>query len=266
MHRGLAWTLLLLVALWGESWAVPRLPEEALKMKVKGVALDPNNTPMVILEDAAGQQAFPIWIGLSEAQAIARVLENISTPRPMTHALLKNILTDLQVEVAYIVIHDLQNNTFYASIALQQGTKTSTIDARPSDAIVLALDTKAPIFVTKKVLGSVRTVNLAAPALSQHFVKKLGLHLQSLDISLAQAFHLTTPEGVLVSFVEAGSQAERHGIRRGDVITTVDGQQVKALPDLLEAFKHKTGGQVLVLQVTRDQQPMKLRLPFSVFE
>jgi bifunctional DNase/RNase len=264
IQYSLVWVLALLVGLClrGTSWATPNLVEDALEMKVKGVAMDPyGNTPMVILEDATGRQAFPIWIGLPEAQAIARTLENVATPRPMTHALLKNILTDLHVEVAHIVIHDLQSNTFYASIALRQGAKTLTVDARPSDAITLALDAKAPIFVSKKVLGSVRTVNLSPPSLEQHFAKKLGMHLQSLDTTLAQAFHLTTPEGVLVSFVEAGSQAERHGIRRGDVITKVDGQQVKDLPDLLEAVKHKTGGKESVLQVTRDQHPLKLRLP-----
>jgi bifunctional DNase/RNase len=262
---GRAWALSLLIGLclWGTSWAGPSLAEDALEMKVKGVAMDPyGNSPMVILEDASGRQAFPIWIGLPEAQAIIRTLENVATPRPMTHALLKNILTDLHVEVAHIIIHDLQSNTFYASIALRQGTKTLIIDARPSDAITLALDTKAPIFVTKKVLGSVRTVNLSPPSLTQHFAKKLGMHLQSLDTSLAQAFHLTAPEGVLVSFVEAGSQAERHGVRRGDVITKVDGQQVKDLADLLETVKHKTGGKESVLQITREQHSLKLRLPF----
>jgi bifunctional DNase/RNase len=259
--------MLIACCFWIASWAAPNLPEEALEMKVKGVAVDPHgNTPVVILEDATGRQAFPIWIGIPEAQAIARTMENVPTPRPMTHALLRNILSDLQVELAHIVIHDLQNNTFYASIALRQGGKQWTIDARPSDAIVLALDAKAPIFVAKKILGSVRTVSLSAPSLSQHVAKKLGVHLQNLDLTLAQAFQLANPEGVLVSFVETGSQAEQHGLRRGDVITTLDGQRVKDLPAFLEACKHKAVGQEFVLQVTRDQHSLKLRLPFSTLD
>jgi hypothetical protein len=242
------------------SVAAQNLPDNLLEMKVKGVALDPQGqTPVVVLEDAQGHQAFPIWVGVPEAQAIARTLEGVLTPRPMTHALLKNILTDLQVEVVRIIINDLRRDTFYASIALRQGANTLTIDARPSDAIALALDVKAPIFVTQKVLGSVRTVTLSASPL-QHSAKKLGMHLQNLDATLAALFRLANPDGVLVSFVEAGSPAERHGIHRGDVITDVDGKHVKSLQDLLGIFKDKKVGQDVVLHVTRDQHPLKLRL------
>jgi bifunctional DNase/RNase len=259
--------LVLLLALLEASAAAQSLLDEMLEMKVKGVTIDPHgNTPIVILEDAEGHQAFPIWIGVPEAQAIARALEGALTPRPMTHALLQNMLTDLQVEVARIVIHDLQSNTFYASIFLRQGPKTLTVDARPSDAIAVALGAKAPIFVTKKVLGSVRTVALSASSLAPQAAKKLGMHLQSLDATLAQAFRLANPQGVLISFVETGSQAERQGLRRGDVITDVDGQQIKNLQEFLDIFRHKKTGQELVLQVTREQHPLKIRLPFSALE
>ena len=260
--RSLAGVVALLATLWVTSGGTPSPFEDALEVHVKGVAVDPyGNTPMVILEDAAGHQAFPIWIGVPEAQAIARVLENVATPRPMTHALLKNILADLHVEVVRMVIHDLQGNTFYAMIALRQETKTWTIDARPSDAIILALETKAPIFVTKKVLGAVRTVTLSTPSPTPLVAKKLGMHLQSLNAALAQAFRMPTSEGVLVAFVEAGSQAEHYGVQRGDVITTLDNQQVKALPDLLEGLRQKTGKQECVFQVTRSQHALRLRLP-----
>lgn len=266
-HTSLWLMLLLSLSLCWASLATQNLPEDLLEMKVKGVAMDPyGQTPVVVLEDAQGQQAFPIWVGVPEAQAIARVLEGVLTPRPMTHALLKNILTDLQVEVVRIIITDLRSNTFYAAIALRQGPKTLTIDARPSDAIALALDVKAPIFVAKKVLGSVRTVTLAMPTGPQHSAKKLGMHLQNLDAELAGLFRLANPDGVLVSFVEAGSQAERYGIRRGDVITDLDGKQVKNLQDLLEMFKDKKVGQDIVLHVTRDQQPLRLRLALSSLE
>jgi hypothetical protein len=262
------WLLLLLsLCLCRVGAATQHLPEDVLEMKVKGVAIDPQGqTPVVVLEDAQGQQAFPIWVGVPEAQAIARVLEGVLTPRPMTHALLKNILADLQVDVVRIIITELRNNTFYAAIALRQGPKTLTIDARPSDALALALDVKAPIFVAKKVLGSVRTINLSAPPAPQHSAKKLGMHLQNLDAELASLFRLANSEGVLVSFVDAGSQAERHGIRRGDVITDLDGKHVKNLQDLLDMFKDKQIGQDMVLHVTRDQQPLKLRLALSSLE
>jgi bifunctional DNase/RNase len=241
--------------------AAPPPSGDPLEMKVKGVAMDPSgNSPIVILEDLQGQHAFPIWIGLSEAQAIARALEDTPTPRPMTHSLLQNILSGLEAQILRILIHDLQSNTFYATIALRHGAKTVTIDARPSDAIALALGAKAPIYVAQKVLGAVRTVNLSPPSSPQRSSQQWGMHLQSLDPELAPFFHLANPEGVLISFVEVGSQAERHGLRRGDVITDVDGQPIKTLQDLLDILGRKKPGQPFVLLVTRDQRPLRIHL------
>lgn len=254
--------LLLFLTFFQTSSATQTPSEDILEMKVKGVAMDPHgNTPVVILEDLEGQQAFPIWIGLPEAQAIARALEETATPRPMTHTLFQNILNNLEVKVTRILINDLQSNTFYASIILRQGSKIFTIDARPSDALALALGAKAPIYVAKKVLGSVRTVNLSAASLPQHSSKQLGMHLQSLNPELAHFFHLANPEGVLISYVEGGSQAEQRGIRRGDVITDVDGQPIKNLQDLLEVLQRQKPGHEFILLVTRDQHPLRIRLP-----
>ena len=261
-HRTLFWSIMLLSLLLSrESFALQGLQDDMLEVHVKGVTMDPyGNTPIVILEDAERHQAFPIWIGLSEAQAISRALDGTPALRPMTHVLLQNILRRLQVEVARITIHDLRRNTFYASIFLRQGLKTMTIDARPSDAIALALGVEAPIFVAKKVLGSVRTVTLSVTGRAPREAKKFGMHLQAIDGMLAGAFHLSDTKGVLVAFVEAGSQAEHHGIRRGDVITDVDGRQVNTLQDLVDIFKAKKIGQDLVLQVTREQQAQTIRM------
>jgi bifunctional DNase/RNase len=259
--------LLFFVASLQTSSATPSPSDDFLEMKVKGVALDPyGNTPIVILEDLQGQHAFPIWIGLPEAQAIARVLEGTPTPRPMTHALLQNILGGLEVEITRILINDLQSNTFYASIALRYGSRALTVDARPSDAIALALGSKAPIYVAKKVLGAVRTVNLSGNVSPQRSTKHLGMHLQSLDPELAHLFHLANPEGVLISFVETGSHAEQRGLRRGDVITSINGQSIKTLQDLLDILQHKNPGQEFVLLVTRDQRPLRIHLPFAATE
>jgi hypothetical protein len=251
----------------GGGLATQGMSDDILEMKVKGVTMDPfGNAPIVVLEDIAGHQAFPIWIGLPEAQAIVRALEGIPSPRPMTHTLLQNILNDLHVKVARIVINDLRSNTFYASIFLLRGSDTVIVDARPSDAIALALGVKAPIFVTKKVLGSIRTVPLSVPSSSRSTTKKFGMHLQSLDDALAEAFHLLTTEGVLVAFVEAGSQAERYGIRRGDVITNVDGRHISNLQELLEIFDTKEVGEDVVLQVVRERQARTIRMSLATHE
>ncbi len=240
------------------------LDEDLLEMKVKGVTIDPQgNTPVVILEEPHGRRAFPIWIGLSEARAIALEMEGVSTPRPLTYALLSNILTDLNVKIVRIIITAIQDNTFYATLLLRQGSKTLTIDARPSDAIALALHVKAPVFVTKKLLDGVRTVTLQEPAASSFSTQTLGLHIQSLDTTLASFFHLATADGVLVSAVEAGSQAERHGMRRGDVITSVDGKPIKDIQDFLATCKGKKVGQEILFQVIRDRSPLMIRLLLS---
>ena len=150
---------------------------------------------MVILEEQQGHRAFPIWIGLPEARAIMLEMEGVSTPRPLTHVLLHNILVDLNVKIGRVIITDMQEDTFYAAF-LQQGNKTLTIDARPSDAIALALHVHAPVFATKKLLDAVRTVTLQEPPASASVVKTLGMHLQNLDAKLASFFHLAKAGGV----------------------------------------------------------------------
>src|SRR6188508_3024758 len=118
-----------------------------IEMTIK-LMVDPiTNLPIILLRDREGQRVLPIWVGASEANAIALQIENISTPRPMTHDLLRNVIKDLNATVQKIVVSDIQENTFYAVIHLLLAGETVTIDARPSDAIALALRTRAPIFV-----------------------------------------------------------------------------------------------------------------------
>ena len=133
-----------------------------LEMKVKGLALDPlSNMPMIILRDEEEKRSLPIWVGLFEANAIALELEKISTPRPMTHDLIKNILESLDARVQKVVVNDLRENTFYAVLHLRLGSADITVDSRPSDAIALALRVGAPIFVEEDVVDKARTVEVA---------------------------------------------------------------------------------------------------------
>ena len=132
-----------------------------IEMKVTGLTIDPfTNMPIIILKDADEKSALPIWIGLIEASAIATELEKIQLSRPMTHDLLKNILQSLNVKVQKIEVNDLCDNTFYARIYLETEGKEMVIDARPSDAIALALRSSAPIFVDKKVIEKSRSIDL----------------------------------------------------------------------------------------------------------
>jgi uncharacterized protein len=107
------------------------LDEDVLEVKVKGVTIDPQgNTPVVILEEQQGHRAFPIWIGLPEARAIMLEIEGVSTPRPLTHVLLHNILVDLNVKIGRVIITDMRNDTFYATILLRQGNTTRLMHAQ----------------------------------------------------------------------------------------------------------------------------------------
>jgi bifunctional DNase/RNase len=130
-----------------------------IEMTIKGLMIDPiTNMPIVILRDGEGQRILPIWVGVFEANAIALQIENVQTPRPMTHDLLKNVIQDLAASVDRIVVTELKENTFYAVIHLRTDGHAVVVDARPSDAIALALRSGAPIFVEDSVIASARAV------------------------------------------------------------------------------------------------------------
>jgi uncharacterized protein len=261
MPRGVWITCAL--AIVGIGWAFFPTAQPAtgslVEVRVRGVTVDPQaGSPIVLLEERRGERVMPIWVGIFEARAIAMELEKVVPPRPMTHDLLKNILDGVKAQVASIVITDLKENTFYAQIALSAGGTSLHIDARPSDAIALALRVNAPLYVAKTVFDN-------APALELHgdaptpvtVLKRHGLTLQNLTAPLAAHFHLSTPEGVLVSDVEAGSGAERDGLRRGDVIVAANQAKVANLQALESTLRQ--GGDVS-LQVIRQDRPVSVVL------
>jgi hypothetical protein len=126
----------------------------AVEMKVSAIALDATSRlPIVILRDLHDRRALPIWIGKAEANAILQALEGQRPPRPMTHDLLANVCKEWELKVEKIVIHALQNNTFYATITVRRGEQRKEIDSRPSDAIALALRTETPIWAMEEVIA-----------------------------------------------------------------------------------------------------------------
>ncbi len=139
--------------------------QQFIQMKVTGLTIDPfTSMPIIILKDMQDKCALPIWIGLIEASAIATELERIQLARPMTHDLLKNILDSLSVTVKKVEVHDLSDNTFFARLTLIHDGKEILMDARPSDAIAVALRSQSPIFVAKKVIDKSRKIDLAEGA------------------------------------------------------------------------------------------------------
>jgi bifunctional DNase/RNase len=155
----------------------------AIEMKIKGLMIDPiTNMPIVILKNISGESVLPIWVGIFEANAIALQVENITTPRPMTHDLIKSILDDLDATLMKIVICELKDSTFYANIFLKRNGKTVKIDSRPSDAIALALRTDASIFVEESVVEQAKSIDLTNDTGETVRLKKLLENLSGDDL------------------------------------------------------------------------------------
>ena len=144
-----------------------------IEMSIKGLMIDPiTNMPIIVLRDEAGQHLLPIWVGVFEANAIALQIENVQTPRPMTHDLLRNVIADMEGTVERIVVNDLKENTFYATIHIRSQRRAWVIDARPSDAIALALRAQAKIFVEEAVIAGAQGVEASKDAMDVGRLRK----------------------------------------------------------------------------------------------
>src|SRR3972149_9732881 len=144
------------------------MEKEWMEVRVMGIVVDPKaSNPVVVLVDLSGKKALPIWIGVFEAEAISRGLEDVVTLRPMTHDLMKQILDTFQASLTRVVINDLRENTFYANLYLNVDGEELVVDSRPSDAIALAVRLKAPIFVAESVLNATKDLGLLGPNLQE---------------------------------------------------------------------------------------------------
>ena len=131
-----------------------------VEMKIRGLTMDPvTQMPIVVLKDVNGNTVLPIWVGIFEANAIALEIEKVSTPRPMTHDLLKTVLMGLEAGVRKVVVSDLKDDTFYAVIWLEKDGELISVDSRPSDALALALRLDCPIYVEDAVLKNSKMTN-----------------------------------------------------------------------------------------------------------
>ena len=129
-----------------------------VEMKIRGLMMDPvTSMPIVILKDVGSNNLLPIWVGIYEANAIALEIEKVSTPRPMTHDLIKTLLLGLEAGIRKVVVNELREDTFFAVIWVERGGELISVDSRPSDALALALRLDCPIYVDDSVLRSAKT-------------------------------------------------------------------------------------------------------------
>ena len=128
-----------------------------IEVRIRGLMMDPaTNMPIIMLKDVSSDAVLPIWVGIFEANAIASEIEKISAPRPMTHDLARNMMRHLNAELERVVITEIKDDTFYAVLWLKQNDEPVVLDARPSDAIALALRADCPIYVADQVMQSAK--------------------------------------------------------------------------------------------------------------
>ncbi len=241
------WTLVVVGAV---GCAACRSKEKTeVEVEVRSIGYD-NSThaPVVVLQDQDRKVALPIWIGSAEAQAIAMQMQGVSPPRPMTHDLIKTILDQTGVEMQKVVIQDLKDGTYYASIWLHSGRQDLRIDSRPSDAIALAMRLHRPIFVATTLLQGSTTIDLQHEAPADSVQKISGVTVQNLTDEMAEYFRLPPGKGVIVADVEDNTQP---GLLRGDVILEVDGEAVSGVGDLGNKLRALKAGASVQLSVQR---------------
>lgn len=144
-----------------------------VEMKIRGLMMDPiTNSPIVVLKDVGSDAVLPIWVGIYEANAIALEIEKVTTPRPMTHDLIKNLLLGLDTHVHKVVVSELRDDTFFAVIWMERDGKVISIDSRPSDALALALRLDCPIYVDEEVLKHSKQATATADRVSTDDLRK----------------------------------------------------------------------------------------------
>ena len=228
-----------------------------VEMEVKGVKVDSfGQAPVVVLVDKEGKIALPIWIGPLEAGTIDRELNGVTTARPMTHDLFYSVLGLLKAKVKEVKIVSLKDNTFYGLLVLGVNSEVIEVDARPSDAIILALKSKAPISVAAKVLQD-QGISLV---LKEGFGERHGIRVQELTPALASQFNFKGKTGVLVSEIVSGSPAEVSGMRSGDIITKINGKEVASVQEFEGAFDTLKEANRAGLSIFRSDQWIEVNL------
>jgi bifunctional DNase/RNase len=227
----------------------------SVETKIKTLMLDPNSQlPIVVLETVTDKQLLPIWIDVPEARAIALELEHVAPPRPLTHDLIRNILHGLGATLHRVLISDLRSNTYFAVVFLGFKGQQLQIDARPSDAIAVALRMKAPIYASTQVLAKSKSLPAASTRAGES-QKKLGIQTQDLTAEIAALLDVSFQRGVLVVEVAPGSAAMAAGIQRGDIITKANDQAIQSAQEL-ETFVRSTKPAARVkLEITKKGKP-----------
>jgi bifunctional DNase/RNase len=267
MQRRFTLAALVAVVLVAAPHAQRTSNSEFVSVELSTVGLDGRTgTPIALLRDPESGSVLPIWIGPAEAQAIALALHGVIVPRPMTHDLMASLLSTLRAEVDEVVVHDLRNNTYFGTVRLRVDgeKKLRDVDSRPSDAMALALRTGAPIRVARKILSAIPEFEFIAPDGPNQVVQALGVTVVVATPSLRKEFKLENRQGIVVT--SAFGVARDKGLRRGDLITEVNGKPVSqpvAFLDIVRAAPARSpvrvtywrAGETRVVEIPADLPP-----------
>jgi bifunctional DNase/RNase len=235
---------------------------EPVRVEVHGLRFVPGTGQVaVVLTDDSRQKYLPIFVGRDQAVAIQLGREGESTPRPLSHDLMANLLKILDAEVDRVTITELKDNTYYAEILLRHGRKTHRVDARPSDAIALALRTEAPIYAMPNLLSEFQESRLPQPPAEEVEAGPWGFAVQPLTEDLAQFFG--DAEGVLVADVTADSPADRAGLLPGDILIRLGKQRIRDLSGIREALAAIEEKERVEVVVVRGSETLTLTIQRS---
>jgi len=229
-----------------------------IQVNVYRLVVDPaSRQPVVTLVDSDEKRAFPIWIGLSEARAIHSELQDMDHFRPLTHDLLARVIDKVDGKIHRVIITHTKDNVFYATLVIKTDSSLIEIDARPSDSIVMALKFKAPIYVTRSLFEKM-SIPLEAP---QEIGRDYGLNMQEITPELAKYLALESSQGVMISVVRPGSQAQKDGIQTGDILVEVDGQHIADVITAKDLMAKSKGP--LQAKIIRAKQALTITLHFK---
>jgi bifunctional DNase/RNase len=227
---------------------------DLVHVEVSTVGFDPiAGAPIVLLRDADSGLVVPIWVGAAEAQAIAMALHGVAVPRPMTHDLMASLLRELGASVEEVVVSDLRDNTYFAIVRLRVPGEDALrdVDSRPSDALALALRTGASIRIASKILKTAPRFDFAAPERSGQVVRALGITVVAAGPELRKEHGLPDRTGVVVTHVSGSAAA---GLRRGDLIASVDGRPVAEPMDFFRAVRDAVPGRPIAIRYWRGSE------------
>jgi uncharacterized protein len=227
----------------------PAIPADQVKVDVRTVGFDRmSGTHVVILQDPSRKRELPILIGDNEAQAIMLELHGIKPPRPLTHDLLRDVISETGNHIDRVLISDMRDEVYYAKIFMDHGRYA--IDSRPSDAIALAMGVNAPIYVNDKLFEAEPAMGLPSAPEEPEVARALGITVQPLTPELARYFGAPEGHGVLVAAVDP--EAEKAGVARGDIILKVGSRELKELDDFSQDVAASSGRQPVTLTLRHD--------------